>query len=72
MIYSALGRFRIQASRKELKPVPDLEKLLVATLKFDVQKEFIKLDVTRERIHITLRAMARAIKALEAPVADTL
>ena len=72
LIYSALGHFRIQVSRKTLKPVPDLEKLLVGTLEFDVQKEFIKLDVTRERIHITLRAMARAIKALEAPVADTL
>lgn len=72
LIYSALGHFRIQVSRKTLKPVPDLEKLLVATLEFDVQKELIKLDVTRERIHITLRAMARAIKALEAPVADTL
>jgi hypothetical protein len=72
LIYSALGNFRIQVSRKTLKPVPDLEKLLVATLEFDVQKEFITLDVIRERIHITLRAMARAIKALEAPVADTL
>jgi hypothetical protein len=69
LIYSALGHFRIQVSRKTLKPVPDLEKLLVDTLKFDVQKEFVTLDVTRERIHITLRAMARAIKVLEAPVA---
>ncbi|MGY2211741.1 DUF262 domain-containing protein [Pseudomonas pergaminensis] len=72
LIYSALGHFRIQVSRKTLKPVPDLEKLLVDTLKFDVQKEFVTLDVTRERIHITLRAMARAIKVLDAPVADTL
>lgn len=72
LIYSVSGRFKIVVSRKALKPVPDLEELLVATFKFDVQKESIKLDVTRERIHTTLRGMARAIKALEARVADAL
>ena len=72
LIYSVSGRFRIQISRKALKPVPDLEKLLVATFKFDVQKEVLNLEATREHIHATLRAMARAIKALEARVADTL
>ncbi|MEE4690580.1 DUF262 domain-containing protein [Pseudomonas alliivorans] len=71
-IFSFSGRFRIQVSRKTLKSVPDLEKLLAATFKFDVQKEAINLDVTRERIHITLRAMARAIKAVEVLAADTL
>lgn len=72
LIYSVSARFRIQVSRKALKSVPELEKLLVANLKFVVQKETIQLDVTRERIHATLRAIARAIKALEAQVADTL
>ncbi|HFS0969466.1 TPA: DUF262 domain-containing protein [Pseudomonas aeruginosa] len=72
LIYSFSGRFRIQASRKEMKHIPDLENLLVSTFKFDVQKETITLSVTRERIHTTLRAMARAIKALEARVADSL
>ncbi|WP_122864591.1 DUF262 domain-containing protein [Pseudomonas viridiflava] len=65
-IYSDSGHFTIQAIRKQLKPIPDLEKLLSDTLKFDVRKEDLKLNVSRERIHIMLRAMARAIKALEA------
>ncbi|MCY1523884.1 hypothetical protein D9M68_587980 [compost metagenome] len=64
LIYSILGRFRIQVSRKALKSLPDLENLLVATFKFDVQKETITLDVTRERVHTRLRAIARAINAL--------
>lgn len=71
-IYSASGHFRIQATRKTLKSVPDLEKMLVATFEFERQKEVINLDVTRERIHTTLRAMARAIKAVEVLAADTL
>ncbi|KIH84094.1 DUF262 domain-containing protein [Pseudomonas batumici] len=65
LIYSFLGNFRIYVSRKALKSVPDLEKLLVATFKFDVQKEAIYLEVTREGIHTTLLSMARAIKVLE-------
>lgn len=72
LIYSASGHFRIEVSRKALKPVPDLEELLVATFKFDVQKESIKLSVTRERIHTTLRAMGRAIKAVEERLVHTL
>lgn len=72
LIYSASGRFRIQIPRKALKPVPDLENLLVATFKFDVQKEVFNLEVPRERIHAMLRAMARAIRTLEVRLADTL
>lgn len=65
LVYSFSGRFRIEVSRKELKPVPDLESLLVTTFKFDEQKGIITLDVTREHIHTKLRAMGRAVKALE-------
>ncbi len=70
LIYSVLGRFRIQVSRKELKPLPDLESLLVATFKFDEQKEIITREVKRERIYTTLSSMARAIKDLEMRVED--
>lgn len=65
-VYSASGKFRIEASRKALKYVPDLEELLVATFKFDVQKEEVRLDVPRELVLTKLRSIARAIKALEA------
>ena len=64
-IYSDSERFTIQTLRKSLKPFPDLEKLLVTTFKFAVQKEDCTLDVPRASIHKTLRAMAREIKALE-------
>lgn len=72
LVFSTFGCFRIQASRKLLKPLPDLEDLLVGTFKFDVQKEHITLDITRDRIHATLRAIARNVKALEERMADTL
>lgn len=65
-IYSDSGHFTIKAHKKHLKPIPDLEKLLSGTLKFDARKGDLILNVSRERIHIALRAMARAIKALEA------
>lgn len=65
-IYSNSSYFTVQALKKYLKPIPDLEKLLSNTFKFDVRKEVLQLDIPLKRIHITLRAMARAIKALEA------
>lgn len=64
-IYSDSGCFTIQASRKALKPVPDLEKLLITTFKFDAHKETIMLEVTRGLIHTTLCAIAQAINALQ-------
>lgn len=63
-IYSVSGNFRIEVSRKELKPVRELETLLVDTFKFDLRKEDIILDLTRERIHTTLNSMAKEIKTL--------
>ena len=66
LIYSDSGSFRIQLARKSLKPVPDLEKLLVETFSFEVQKELITLAVARERIQPTLCAMAKEIRILEA------
>ena len=71
-VFSTLGLFRIQVSRKLLKPLPNVEDLLVDKFKFDVHKEQITLDVARGRIHTTLRAIARNIKALEERMADGL
>lgn len=68
-IYSNRGGFTIEVSRRELKPVPDLESLLTATFRFDLGKEVITLGVTRARIHSTLRAIARTIESLEAELA---
>lgn len=65
-VYSDSGSFRIQLARKSLKPVPDLEKLLVETFSFEVEKELITLAVARERIQPTLCAMAKEIRILEA------
>ncbi|UFH50976.1 DUF262 domain-containing protein [Pseudomonas sp. KNUC1026] len=64
-VYSESGHFTIQTLRKPLKPIPGFEKLLSEALKFDVQKEDLKLKVSRARIHTTLKAMAKAVKALE-------
>lgn len=68
-IYSVSGGFRIDAHRKAFKSVPGLEHLLVTTFNFDALKEDIRLDVPRGRIHSTLRAIARSVKALEAECA---
>ena len=65
-IYSSSGAFRLQANRKNLKAVSNLEKMLVATFGFEVEKEVITLDIARDRVHTRLRAIARAIKAKDA------
>jgi len=70
-IFSALGGFRIQATRKDLRHVPDLQTLLINTFQFAPEKENLNLDVPRERILTTLQALAQAIKTLEAQAADT-
>jgi hypothetical protein len=71
-IFSLSDAFRIQVTRKALKPVPDLEKMLINTFAFDVQKDTLKLDVTRGAIHSKLRAMAKAIKTLEKQMTTTM
>ncbi|MDE1167619.1 MAG: DUF262 domain-containing protein [Pseudomonas sp.] len=63
-VFSDSGKFKIQMSRKSLKSVPDLEKLLVVTFNFEAEKEVVSLAVTRERIHSTLHTIAKAINAL--------
>lgn len=71
-IFSRAGAFRIEVGRKALKPVPDLEKMLINTFEFEVQKETLKLDVTQAAIHSKLRAMAKAVKTLEKQMTATL
>jgi hypothetical protein len=62
-IYSSLGVFELQANRNDLKSVSNLEKILVATCNFEVEKEVITLKIARDRVLTELRAIARAVKA---------
>lgn len=65
-ILSEHGYFRIHTLKKSLKSLPELERMLVDALDFEVDKESVELRVERDQIHKVLSAMARAAKALDA------
>ena len=65
-VYSCAGGFNVEASRKELKLLPDLESSLVSAFEFVVKKESISLYVPREQIHSKLISIARTIKSVMA------
>jgi hypothetical protein len=64
LIYSTAENFRIQFFLEDLKSIPDLKTMLVATLKFKIQDDLVTLEVSRERILITLQTIAKSINTL--------
>lgn len=70
-VFSEHGFFIVYTLKKPLKSRPELENMFVNVLKFEAYKEFLQIRVARDGIHKTLRALARATKALDAKRAET-
>ncbi|MFT0520574.1 DUF262 domain-containing protein [Pseudomonas faucium] len=69
-IFSEHGYFKIRMQKNALKSLPELQDVLVNTLRFEAQKESFQLRVARDGIHKMLSTMARATKALDAKMTE--